>query len=81
MQCLNCGKKVNNYDLQRWFVNPTKMIVATSYFLCEEHKDLVYKFDDVYEIKDNIPVRKKDIDHGSIRERIVGDLKHKYTMD
>lgn len=68
MECLNCGAKVRDYNNQRWFVNPTVMIVATSYFLCNEHKDLSYRFEDVYEIKDGKPIR-KEIDHNAISQR------------
>lgn len=71
MECLNCGVKVNNYDYQRWFVNPTVMIVATSYFLCEKHKNLKYEFHDIYDIESGIPKRKKEIDHNAIKEREV----------
>ncbi len=68
MQCLNCGKKVSDYASQRYFVNPQPMIVATSYFLCDDHIDLTYNFDDIYEIINGIPVR-REIDHNAISQR------------
>lgn len=68
MECLNCGKEVRNLNNQRWFVNPCKMIVPCSYLLCDEHKDLSYFFEDVYDIKDGNPTR-KEIDHHAISQR------------
>lgn len=36
--------------------------------LCDEHKDLRYVFDDVYDIVDGNPVR-KEINHNAVKER------------
>ena len=65
LDCLNCGKEVGNRN-ERWFVNPGSIIVPSQYYLCDEHKNVRYEFDDIY---NNDGTRKKDIDHKKIRER------------
>ncbi len=69
MDCLNCGKEVRNLNNIRYFCNPTPYIMLPcSYYLCDEHKDLRYLFEDIYEIKNDKPVR-KEIDHDAISQR------------
>lgn len=45
--CLKCGKKVSNIH-QKWFAIPHDIWVPANYFLCDEHKNLEYKFEDIY---------------------------------
>jgi Protein of unknown function (DUF551) len=46
--CLKCGKFTSAYHA-RYFVIPIPIVVPNEYYLCDEHKDLKYDFDDLYE--------------------------------
>jgi hypothetical protein len=64
-QCLKCGKKVGNMH-QRYFVIPVHIWVPTEHYLCDEHKDIRYTFEDVY--NDN-GTRNKEL----TKEEVVDD--------
>jgi hypothetical protein len=67
-ECLTCGLKEISNTNEYYFVNPGMVIVPCSYLLCEDHKNLRYCFDDIYEINGN-EIKRKDIDHGKVKLR------------
>ncbi len=62
--CLACGREVDN-TRPRFFVCPGMIMVPNEYYLCDDHKDRTYTFEDIYN-KD--ATRKKVIGHGRKRE-------------
>jgi hypothetical protein len=62
-QCLTCGSKIDL--IIRYFTLPSNFINSNSYLLCNEHKNLHYYWDDIY---DENGVRKK-INHKEVIER------------
>ena len=68
-ECLNCGKQLLFKDSHiRYMINPGLIIVPYQYLLCDDHQDVRYEFGDIYQ-EDGL--RKKNIDHESIRNSIV----------
>lgn len=63
-KCLTCGKHAPHHNV-RYFVVPGHIMVPNSYLLCDEHKELQYFFDDIYD--ENCEVKK--IDHNKVIER------------
>jgi hypothetical protein len=53
MKCLTCGERG---DTMRYFVLPANFIASNSYYLCKNHANLKYEWDDIY---DEYGVRKK----------------------
>lgn len=51
MKCIKCGCYINlNFSHIRYFVSPPNYIIYPhGYYLCDEHKDLSYSFEDIYE--------------------------------
>lgn len=46
-ECLKCGKQTNN-AMVKYMVLPGTIIVPNEYYTCHDHKDLFFKFEDVY---------------------------------
>lgn len=46
MGCLECGSKFALHT--RFMVIPGHIMVPNQYFLCDEHKDKTFNFDDIY---------------------------------
>ena len=57
IDCLKCGKKCNNAN-QRWMCVPGYIMVPSEYYLCNEHKDIRYSFEDIYDVDGS---RKKNV--------------------
>jgi hypothetical protein len=55
INCLECGKDVTN-RLPHYFVVPGHIIVPNEYYLCNDHKDNQFSFEDIY---NNDGTRKK----------------------
>lgn len=70
-KCLTCGSKEVNNMPSLYFVIPSMIIVPNSYLLCEQHKNLRYFYDDIYD--DN--GKRKKIDHEAVIERSKEDDK------
>lgn len=47
VKCLKCGKDASNQH-DKYFVVPGFIMVPNCYRTCEEHKDIMIKFEDVY---------------------------------
>ena len=66
-ECLTCGSKKVDPNRVMYMVIPGMIIPGggTMYLLCDEHKNVRYNFDDVYE-EDGT---RKNIDHESVIKR------------
>lgn len=66
-KCLTCGSKELDNRHIRYFVVPGFIIVPNSYLLCDNHKELKYYYDDLYDEKGN----RKKIDHETVMNRDI----------
>lgn len=64
IDCLTCGIEVG-INNTKFMVNPGFIIVPCEYATCDEHKDIFYDYDDVYDIEGN----RKDINHEEVVKR------------
>ena len=45
--CLSCGRKVQSTQ-EFYMVTPGHIVVPASYYLCDDHKQHRYSFEDIY---------------------------------
>lgn len=64
INCLTCGKEA--IIIRPRFINvPSFIIVPNQYVLCEEHQNISYEYDDIYDDKGE----RKEINHEEIIKR------------
>lgn len=67
-ECLTCGSPDVN-GIIYYFATPHVVIVKNSYLLCDQHKNLRYRFKDIYDENLN----RKEIDHQAVKLRIYDE--------
>ena len=65
LDCITCGSKEIDMNNLRYFVFSGLVVVPNTYALCNIHKHLTYKFDDIYDENS----KRKIIDHYTVIER------------
>ena len=64
LDCLTCGKETSNVHT-RYFVVPGFIMVPNSYTLCDEHKNINYYYNDIYDEEG----KRKKINHDEVIKR------------